>query len=142
MIKYALPVLAVLALSACGETPTSQEDLEAPGSTEAAASVDFGDDTSQWSNDNECDDKRFDGPGMTSTPLLDEDIGHDATDCRTAFEAGRLQLREGAAAAAATPAAAPAAAAAAPAGDAAAKGNVTPEDEGNASGKGEGDTGK
>ncbi|MEO1637990.1 MAG: hypothetical protein AAFU41_01925 [Pseudomonadota bacterium] len=58
-----------------------------------AQSVDFGDDSSQWSNDGECDDPRFEGPGMTATPLLDEDILSDATDCRTAFEAGLLVLR-------------------------------------------------
>lgn len=59
----------------------------------AAQSVDFGDDTSRWSNDGECDDSRFTGPGMTRTPLLDTDIGHDATDCGTAYRAGRLTLR-------------------------------------------------
>ncbi len=58
-----------------------------------AQSVDFGDDSSEWSNDGECDDPRFEGPGMTLTPLLDSDIRADATDCRTAFEAGRLTLR-------------------------------------------------
>ncbi len=56
-------------------------------------SIDFGDDAGQWSNDNECDDPRFAGPGMTDTTLLDEDIMHDATDCRTAFEAGQLVLQ-------------------------------------------------
>ncbi|WP_242494407.1 hypothetical protein [Loktanella sp. IMCC34160] len=60
-----------------------------------AQSIDFGDDASRWSNDGECDDPRFEGPGMTNTPLLDADIGHDATDCRAAFEAGRLSLRGG-----------------------------------------------
>ncbi len=58
-----------------------------------AQNIDFGDDSSTWSNDGECDDMRFEGPGMTATPLLDEDIRADATDCRTAFEAGRLTLR-------------------------------------------------
>ena len=46
---------------------------------------DFGDDSSEYSNDNECDDMRFTGPGMTETPLLLEDIGADASDCRAAF---------------------------------------------------------
>ena len=54
--------------------------------------IDFGDDTGEWANDKECDDLRFAGPGMTSTPLLNDDIMHDATDCRGAFEAGQLQL--------------------------------------------------
>ena len=59
----------------------------------AAQSIDFGDDSSTWANDGECDDPRFEGPGMTTTPLLDEDIMRDATDCRTAFKAGQLRLR-------------------------------------------------
>lgn len=58
-----------------------------------AQAIDFGDDTSQWANDGECDDMRFEGPGMTLTPLLDADIGHDASDCRAAFKAGALTLR-------------------------------------------------
>lgn len=58
-----------------------------------AEDIDFGDDSSTWSNDGECDDPRFEGPGMTRTLLLDEDIRSDATDCRKAFEAGRLTLR-------------------------------------------------
>lgn len=73
-----LPIISVLACF-CGVQAMAQ-------------SIDFGDDASQWSNDGECDDKRFQGPGMTSTPLLDEDIMHDATDCRTAYEAGNLTL--------------------------------------------------
>jgi hypothetical protein len=55
--------------------------------------VDFGDDEGEWSNDGECDDPRFTGPGMTATTLLQDDILHDATDCRTAWEAGRISLR-------------------------------------------------
>ena len=62
-------------------------------SSEPAAAVDFGDDASQWSNDGECDDPRFQGPGMTATALLDSDILHDETDCRQAYEAGRITLR-------------------------------------------------
>ena len=58
-----------------------------------AHAVDFGDDSSRWSNDAECDDPRFTGMGMTATPLLEEDAFHDATDCRTEFEAGLIRLR-------------------------------------------------
>ena len=57
-----------------------------------ASRIQWGDDNGSFSNDGECDDKRFDGAGMTSTPLLDSDIKHDASDCRTAFEQGRLAL--------------------------------------------------
>ena len=63
------------------------------GGPAMAQTIDFGDDSGQWSNDGECDDPRFEGPGMTTTPLLDSDIRADATDCRTAFKAGMLTLR-------------------------------------------------
>jgi hypothetical protein len=59
-----------------------------------ASRIQWGDDNGSFSNDGECDDKRFDGAGMTSTPLLDSDIKHDATDCRVAFQQGRLALRQ------------------------------------------------
>lgn len=64
----------------------------APVGVAQPSTPDFGDDASMWANDDECDDKRFVGPGMTATLLLDEDVGHDATDCRTAWRAGKLQL--------------------------------------------------
>jgi hypothetical protein len=57
-----------------------------------AQTPDFGDDSSAWANDGECDDPRFQGPGMTTTVLLDEDRGRDATDCRNAFTAGTITL--------------------------------------------------
>ena len=68
----------------------------------AAQPVDFGDDKGDFSKDGECDDKRFSGPGMTNTRLLEEDVGHDATDCRTAFEQNRLTLATAAPAASAS----------------------------------------
>lgn len=55
--------------------------------------LDFGDDDGEWANDGECDDPRFTGEGMTETTLLQDDILHDATDCRTAFDAGDITLR-------------------------------------------------
>ncbi len=57
-----------------------------------AQPVNFGDDSSEWANDGECDDGRFTGPGLTSTPLLQEDVLADATDCRNAYSAGKLRL--------------------------------------------------
>ncbi|WEK05199.1 MAG: hypothetical protein P0Y65_02780 [Candidatus Devosia phytovorans] len=59
----------------------------------SAPKFSFGDDSSEYSNDGECDDPRFEGAGMTSTPLLEDDVMADASDCRAAFEAGRLTLR-------------------------------------------------
>jgi hypothetical protein len=57
-----------------------------------AGQPDFGDDTSVWADDGECDDPRFEGDGAANT-LLEEDLGHDAADCRKLFEAGRITLR-------------------------------------------------
>jgi len=76
--------------AAAATTPATTPPVAA-----AASGVDFGDDASKFSRDGECDDKRFTGPGMTDTPLLDSDIKHDATDCRSAFTQGRLQLGGG-----------------------------------------------
>ena len=87
MKKLIIPVTACLALAACGSDQPSEVDP-----TTDISAVDFGNDNGDWANDDECDDPRFEGPGMTATPLLDEDIGHDASDCRAAYEAGELQL--------------------------------------------------
>ncbi len=44
----------------------------------------FGDDTSAYALDGECDDPRFQGQGMA--PILsDDNTGRDATDCRLLF---------------------------------------------------------
>lgn len=57
-----------------------------------ANSIDFGDDSSEWANDGECDDPRFSGPGMAGI-LLSEDTRRDATDCRTLYASGRITLK-------------------------------------------------
>ncbi len=62
-----------------------------PSSGISPAPVDFGDDTSSWANDGECDDPRFTGPG-TAELLLEEDLGRDATDCSTLYAAGEITL--------------------------------------------------
>jgi hypothetical protein len=53
--------------------------------------IDFGDDTSRWANDGQCDDPRFDGEGAASFQIS-ADLGRDASDCRAAFEAGTVTL--------------------------------------------------
>lgn len=65
----------------------------APASTISApnAAVDFGDNSSVWANDGECDDPRFEGSGMAAASL-DEDRRRDAADCRAAYEAGTITL--------------------------------------------------
>jgi hypothetical protein len=98
---------ASLALGGCSKADKSKAAAHAPTAvpTQALAanaspvpaaamqSVDFGDDNSKYSRDGECDDPRFGGPGMTDTPVLDTDIKHDATDCRSAFSQGRLTYK-------------------------------------------------
>lgn len=74
---------------------TAQTEPTATSAAVGASAVDFGDDSSKFSKDGECDDKRFTGAGMTDTPLLDSDVKHDATDCRAAFSQGRLKLGGG-----------------------------------------------
>ena len=74
VISLALCGLAFLAWSAL-----SQEDPR------------WGDNTSEWANDGECDDPRFDGIGMAST-LRNEDRFHDAYDCETLFSLGDIWL--------------------------------------------------
>ena len=63
-----------------------------PVATAVTGDVDFGDDSSQWANDGECDDPRFEGAG-SAAELVDDDILKDATDCRAAFTAGTVTLK-------------------------------------------------
>ena len=56
-----------------------------------AQAPDFGDDSSEWIYDGECDDPRFQGSGMALT-LLDQNRFSDATDCRLLFNQGRIAL--------------------------------------------------
>lgn len=66
-------------------------EAEARAATQCEA-IDFGDDSGEWANDNECDDIRFEGPG-TDSILLPEDTGRDATDCQRACTLGTVFLR-------------------------------------------------
>jgi len=102
-LQSVLAGLALVSLAACNPfggnqqqqqaDPNAKQALAGNGTAVAAAGPDFGDDASQFSKDGECDDMRFQGPGMTSTPLLDQDIRHDASDCRSAFEQNRLTFK-------------------------------------------------
>lgn len=82
-------VLSCGMLAGCVEEQASQDDGTDGRATQSIA---WGDDSSQWANDDECDDPRFEGPGASSI-MLDEDLMHDATDCRELHEAGRIQLK-------------------------------------------------
>ncbi len=56
-----------------------------------ARAPDFGDDTSRWANDGECDDRRFVGPGMASV-VSTELLGQDAADCSRLRTYGLIAL--------------------------------------------------
>jgi hypothetical protein len=62
-----------------------------PTTKRAVDAIDWGDDSSTWANDGECDDPRFTGPGASNT-MLDTDLGRDASDCQAQFEAGGVSL--------------------------------------------------
>lgn len=110
-----LPLTSLALILALGATPAlaakldSQRDAE-PSQTEAGEAdwdegedfweIDFGDDSSRWAEDGECDDPRFTGPGMSSE-LEAADLGADASDCRAAYEAGTVEYSEEASAIAA-----------------------------------------
>ena len=70
------------------EGPPSVEPLRVDSTADSGES-DFGDDTGRWAEDGECDDPRFEGPGMGLTDNEDA-LGHDATDCRELLEAGLI----------------------------------------------------
>ncbi len=56
-----------------------------------AQDIDFGDDSGAWPNDGECDDPRFEGPGVSEFGI---DLYADATDCRDLYDLGEALLLE------------------------------------------------
>jgi hypothetical protein len=65
---------------------------QAESNVAECAKIDFGDDSSEWSNDNECDDPRFTG-GSTHEIMNMEDLLGDATDCKALCESGGVWLK-------------------------------------------------
>lgn len=66
-----------------------------------AQDIVWGDDSGDFANDGECDDRRFFGEGM-AVSLSWEYAGRDASDCRVLYEQGRVQIWTFEAASAAT----------------------------------------
>ncbi len=64
---------------------------EAKAATQCSK-IDFGDDKSEYAKDDECDDARFEGRGMSSV-VVTEDVGHDAADCKASCQNGLIFLR-------------------------------------------------
>ena len=71
--------IAALLLAGCATTPAT-----GPG---AVSSINFGDDSSAYANDSECDDPRFEGDNVSSAAARAHLLG-DATDCRAAVNNG------------------------------------------------------
>ncbi len=67
-------------------------DPEVGKAATVCAEIRFGDDSSTWAKDGECDDYRFEGTGMTSI-ISTDDVGKDATDCKRLCDAGMIYLR-------------------------------------------------
>ncbi len=55
-------------------------------------SIDFGNNSSEFANDGDCDDPRFTGPGTFSV-MLGDDEKADANDCRQLCASGGAWLR-------------------------------------------------
>jgi len=66
-----------------------------PALAQDVAQIDFGNDTSAWANDGECDDPRFQGDGVADI-TEDSDRFRDASDCRALFDKGVITLIDGA----------------------------------------------
>lgn len=60
--------------------------------TSMCRSIRYGNNSSEWARDNECDDPRFTGPGADEILLL-EDLKADADDCRRLCNAGAVWLK-------------------------------------------------
>ncbi len=66
----------------------SVDPMHAPPANDEA--ILFGDDVSKFAGDGQCDDIRFVSKESAAMVYIAEDIGHDASDCRAAFEDGSV----------------------------------------------------
>lgn len=82
-MRILMSLSLVALLGACQTTTMASVD---------GTPINFGDDTSVWANDAECDDPRFEGPGAADV-LLADDLYRDATDCLKLLQAGLVRYR-------------------------------------------------
>lgn len=87
---------ATLAITEWDEARWSTLDMNKngsadPGTLASTGGIDFGDNISNWANNGECDDPRFEGQGMAAF-LIDSDIFHDANDCAALFNEDSIRL--------------------------------------------------
>lgn len=83
------------------EPPAVPVPTDLPDVPVMPVAINFGDDKGDWPKDGECDDRRFYGSAMASN-LGWQSVGHDATDCQAALNAGSIALWTEAASVAAT----------------------------------------
>ncbi len=97
-MRSTLILPALFTMAACTEAglvhDNAQLTAEDLANRPPMFSIDFGDDSGDFANDGECDDPRFRGQGMTSTPLMHDDIKRDASDCRAAYKNKQLTLQD------------------------------------------------
>ncbi|MEL7461842.1 MAG: hypothetical protein AAFX45_10740 [Pseudomonadota bacterium] len=67
-------------------------NTQADFSASMCAAISFGNDSSEYARDRECDDPRFAGPG-TDDILSINDLRADATDCQRLCESGAIWLK-------------------------------------------------
>lgn len=85
-----------------GELPQAQLKISAAqplwnsassGAERSSAAIVWGDNSSSWANDGECDDPRFAGPGVAQGNNA-TDRYQDAYDCRLLYQQGEIYLRQ------------------------------------------------
>ncbi|WP_349369916.1 hypothetical protein [Salinarimonas sp.] len=89
---YELGAIDLIGETRADVAPAAPAMPAAPAAPSAPAGIDFGDDSSRWANDGECDDPRFEGEGM-AVATVEDDRMRDASDCSRLFAEGRITLR-------------------------------------------------
>jgi hypothetical protein len=86
-------VMLPLCLVSCANSPPAVElgDDKRSNADAIDGGIDFGDDSSEWAHNGECDDPRFTGLGAASK-LLWADRFRDASDCRILYQRGEIRL--------------------------------------------------
>ncbi|GGL62687.1 hypothetical protein [Wenxinia marina] len=87
----AAPALAQKGSPAPTATPPAV-DTPTPPPVPQGAGINFGDDSGEYPNDGECDDRRFAGAGVAASYLNWDNTGGDATDCRSLVDSGQARL--------------------------------------------------
>jgi hypothetical protein len=88
LLAAALAALPHVVLAQTKPSPAPETGAAAPATD---GGINFGDDSAEWANDGECDDRRFTGTGMAIF-LSWSNTGRDASDCSALVSAGSVRL--------------------------------------------------